>query len=491
MHLLNRWRSWSIERRFLTVLLAIFLARGVITTFIFPPFGGHDEVAHFAYLDFLDANEAIPVIPDLDDWRSKYSESGNQKIHDLVPEKLYPYCRYFTKDWWHGCSGANYRLSYAINFVIDGEKIYYPSGWIYTANHPPLYYLTMLPVYWLTSSGSVETQLYALRLAAIPFGLITVIFAFMTAKVIFPRERFIIMLAPAFVALQPQIAYESAMLNNDIAAIALTSIVFYFLALGLRQRFPWRICVLTGFTLGLAMLTKNTAVVSAVIIAAATVLGLGIRNWREWIPKGALIAAVAGLLVWPWYLFMWTTYGNLTALDRIKDLQQHWNYAYDNPPTVWSQLTDRQFAWDRWGETWGEYGWRLIPLRDNLLAAILVGCAIGVVGLVWWLVRGKFPGSISVDESTTSTRIAVFVLILVCVVSYFAVLQFGTTFSLTQARYYFPAVNAVAILLALGYRALVPARYLTVAMAGLFLTMIALNLVIYTAYLMPYIDHNL
>ena len=55
----------------------------------------------------------------------------------------------------------------------------------------------------------------------------------------------------------------------------------------------------------------------------------------------------------------------------------------------------------------------------------------------------------------------------------------------------FPAVNAVAILLALGYRALIPARYLTFALTGLFIAMVALNLVIYTAYLMPYIDHNL
>ena len=51
---------------------------------------------------------------------------------------------------------------------------------------------------------------------------------------------------PAFVAFQPQISYESSMLNNDIMAIAFTSVVLYLVVVGIKKRFPiwnWRGCL--------------------------------------------------------------------------------------------------------------------------------------------------------------------------------------------------------------------------------------------------------
>jgi 4-amino-4-deoxy-L-arabinose transferase-like glycosyltransferase len=481
------WREWSKAHRFLAVLMLLFMARGVITTFVFPPFSGHDEVAHFAYLDFLSTEGELPIIPDLDDWRAEFADTNDQLAHDHIPPELYPFCEYVTKDWWRGCGDSGSNPSYAVKYPDPGGLVYYPSGWIYTANHPPLYYLTMLPVYWLSSAGSVETQLYALRLAAIPFGLVAIFFTFMTARVVFPGDRFIATLAPAFVGLQPQLGYEAAMLNNDIAAIALTTIVFYLLALGLRRRFPWRICVLTGLVFGLAMLVKNTSAVSGVVIAVAMILGIGVRNWRVWVGKGLATATIAGLVIWPWYLYMWHTYRSLTALDRISELQERWNYGGADPPSVWSQLTDARFAWDRWGETWGEFGWRKIPLDDSLLRLIFLGCALGIIGLAIWTVR-SFSGRFGGDSPARNT---VSILFLSCVVSYYAVLQFGTTFSLTQARYYFPAFGAVAILLALGYRTLVPQRMHASAIAFLFLAMVIVNFVIYSEYVIPYWTRNL
>src|SRR5699024_694476 len=108
------------------------------------------------------------------------------------------------------------------------------------------------------------------------------------------------MTVPTFVAFQPQIAYESSMLNNDILAIMFTSAVIWMLAVGLKKRFPiWNV-LLTGLFLGLAIMSKSTSVTSVVLIAFAMILGLGWRNIREWLAKGALSAAVAGLIVWPW-----------------------------------------------------------------------------------------------------------------------------------------------------------------------------------------------
>ena len=73
-----------------------------------------------------------------------------------------------------------------------------------------------------------------------------------------------------------------------------------------------------------------------------------------------------------------------------------------------------------------------------------------------------------------------------CVIGYFSVLQFGLTFSLTQARYYFPMIVPAAILFMLGVRSWFPRRWLSYVGAVVFLGLVALNVIIYSAYVVPF-----
>ncbi len=495
-------RAASVERKFLTVLLLLFFAKGIILTFVHAPYSGHDEVAHYTYLRYVAEEQRIPVIPDLSEWRTTY-ETARTYDHDRLPPEFWKYCRFTTADWGAGCGGVRASPSpvYAATLPPRGDAI--PMGWVYTANHPPLYYLVMTPVYWLSSGQSIEGQLYILRLAAIPFGLLTVLFAYLTARTLFPRDQFLAMMVPAFVAFQPQIAYEAAMLNNDILAICFTSALVSLLALGLKQRFPLRVCLWIGFSFGLAMLAKNTSAVSAPVIAFAMIFGLGVRRWREWLPKGALTALVAALLVWPWFLYMDRTYGDFTALGRIRELQ-YWNYGRGNSPTIWELLSSRNFVWSRWHETWGAFGWRLNYLSSDLMRIILWVTLVGTVGIGVWayrfwtvqkpILREDDPARAaalraraeSVFDLQRWQVVGILTMGVTCLVSYYAILQFGTTFSLTQARYYFPAIVPAAILLMLGFRALFPESWLPYVQTALFAGMIAMTVTIYTAYVLPY-----
>ncbi|HWV24259.1 MAG TPA: hypothetical protein VNZ58_08710, partial [Thermomicrobiales bacterium] len=218
----SRWRvlrATNVPQRFLALVLLLFLAKGIVTALVFPPYSGHDEVMHYAYLKVL-VEGRVPLIPDLQAWRDERAQSGVvQPTFDHAPADLYKYASnhdgaayptdYVTPDWF----GGEPYVVWAIHF---GGANFYPSGWIYTGNHPPLFYLSMAPVYWLVKGLDLDTQIYFFRVATIPFGLLTVLFAYLTVRTIFPRDRFLAMTVPAFVAFQPQIAYESAMLNNDI-----------------------------------------------------------------------------------------------------------------------------------------------------------------------------------------------------------------------------------------------------------------------------------
>ncbi|HET7093228.1 MAG TPA: hypothetical protein VFI22_07120, partial [Thermomicrobiales bacterium] len=73
-----------------------------------------------------------------------------------------------------------------------------------------------------------------------------------------------------------------------------------------------------------------------------------------------------------------------------------------------------------------------------------------------------------------------------CLFAYLAVVQFGTTFSLTQARYFFPVVNAGALLSMLGLRTIVPARWRPAAQGVVVAALVVLTILIFAQYVAPF-----
>ena len=83
-------------------------------------------------------------------------------------------------------------------------------------------------------------------------------------------------------------------------------------------------------------------------------------------------------------------------------------------------------------------------------------------------------------------RTILWVLLAACVVGYLAVVQFGTRFALTQARYFFPVVTAAALLSMLGLRTLMPARWRPVGQAATVAALLSLNVWLFVAYVLPF-----
>lgn len=459
-----RVRAWPAARRFLYVLLLLYVAKQLIYVVAFPAFSGHDEVAHYAYLRTVATEHRLPVL-----------------LEDRLPNSLYRYCGY-TLDW--GCSPTGGAKTAIIAPRRDPAG--HPLGLQYAANHPPLYYFVMTPVYWLTDNQSTDVQQFLLRLAAIPFGLATVALASLLTRTLFPGDGFLGVTVPSFIAFQPQISYEAAMVNNDIVAIALFSWILYLLIAGVRDRYPRRTCLLIGVAFGLAMLTKGTSQIAAPIIALAIVFGTGWRDVRGWLMRGVLAAVPAMLLVAPWYVFLYRTYGNLSGLPQIERIQW-WN----RPAGGFVELLfDREFVFMRFKETWGEFGWRLIHFDTVMHWVIALPLIIAFGGVVQYaLTAGRATTDAGDDSVMRPARWQVWGLLILaatCAIAYLAVVQFGTRFLLTQARYYFPAMNAAALLVMLGLRTLIPRPYHAYGQAAIFGGLLLLNLMIFTQYVIPY-----
>jgi len=468
---------------FIALLLAVFTCKQIFSVAAFYPFSGHDELAHYSYIRTLATEGRLPVLPDLHEWRGQLS-GGQPPPTDEIPGELYTYCR-FVLDWFCEPENLRWRESPPRIVTVPGYG-YYPSGYQYVANHPPLYYGMMAPVYLLASGASVEVQQYLLRLAVIPFGILTVYAAFRTTRLLFPDDWFMVITVPVFVAFQPQISYEAAMVNNDIVAIAIFSLLIWEIVAGMRTGFPRRVCFLIGVTLGAGLLVKSTTATIAPIIALAMLWTLGIREWRRLIMSGVLVAAPAAIMAAPWYVYLYRTYGDLSGLNRVAELQ-YWNAPMGS---FWELLTDPQFLIGRFRESWGEYGWRIIHFRDGLLWAIAIPMIAGTVGLgMYALARWRdIPlwSNRPFEHAEEWQGRALWILALACLVAYLAVIQFGTQFALAQARYFFPVVNAAAILVMLGLRTLLPWRWRTAGQGVVLAALIALNVYISMAYVLPF-----
>lgn len=481
------FRRWPVYRQYLLVLIILFTAKQAFNVIVFPPFTGHDEVAHFAYTRIVADEHRIPVIPNLEKWRASW-QVRETPPGDYFPNDLYKYRRY-SLDW---CCDPIDQPRFATTppggMNLGGQL--FPNGWQYAGNHPPMYYALLAPLYAVTDSLSLEGQQYVLRAAAIPIGILVIVLTYLMAGLLFPRDRFMMAVAPTFVAFQTQVSYEAAMINNDILLIGMYTVLIYLLIRGVRQGFTLSSSAVVGLAFGLGLLAKASMLSAAPLIALAILMGVGIRNVRRWVAYGISTVLVAGLVCWPWFAFLYRTYGNLSGLKQVKALQYNWTYRSGDAPSILDQFWNRKFAELRWRETWGEFGWRLIHLERWHLWAIGIPLLIMAVAAVIMLLAGswnRWTGRISGRLALTREQcLGLWLLVVCCVVAYGAMLQFGTDFRLTQARYYFNAVSAIAILLAFGLRQIVPPRFHPAAIVAFLLCMVSANLLIYSQHVLPY-----
>lgn len=427
----------SPRRRFLAVLLAVYVAKQVVTALLFPAFTGHDEVAHFEYVRVLVREGRVPVL---------YTHT--------MPADLYRYQQY----------------------AITWDR---PEGVpLYTAVHPPLYYALMAPIYRAAQEMSPEAIQYLLRCAVIPFGALVVLLAYLLTTAVFPRDGFLAVTVPAVVAFQPQVSYGAAMVNNDILAIMLVSWLLYLLTLVIRDGVSTRRAVLVGAVAGLAFLAKGTALLCFPLIPLAFWLGRGAGTWRD-VARTAVFAGLPLVLITgPWLWFVAHAYGDPLAVSALVATQP--DLVHEKP--FLELLFSGTFVVERWNETWGEFGWKAIEISGALTAVLGILAVAGLLGLA----AQALPADGENGRLEAWQRNALIVLAGACALSYLGAVQFGTRFVLTQARYYFPVLNGAVLLLMAGVSAWVPSRWRIPAQGAVVLGVIVVNVIIYTAYVIPY-----
>lgn len=235
-----------------------------IYALLMPPWGLLDEPAHYHYIQVIATEHRLPVM-----WQDVLS--------DEILDSMYKTQRWQTHGW------PTPPPDQVLHLLEDQS---------YQAHHPPLYY-AVLALIFPVGPTSVLDKLFFLRIIQILFSSLTIVIVWQSTHLLWPNSPWIAIVAALFVVLHPERAASVSQLNNDVLLEPLCALAFSLLAIALVNGINWRLALMMGLVLGLAVLTK----LSALIIVPIIILGWIIAAIIQQQPLRMLIGQIIVILI--------------------------------------------------------------------------------------------------------------------------------------------------------------------------------------------------
>ena len=305
---LPRDGAWATALLLLTVALL-----GVAHVAFLPPFEGYDEPAHYSYIQQLADLAQIPRL-------------GEARISRDVDD--YPGPLAASRSSGEADQGRGYRAYFSSDHPALPDRVpreYRPGkGPNWEAQHPPLYYFVMAPLYRLTWDWSWQANLLALRLFSwgIAFaGFVIGSRATQRTLAAMGQPAGLGLLASAWPLLFPEFFPEMARLGNDSLCLFFAGLA-WALILRLLEAPNWRRAACFGIVMGLGLLTKALFLPIAAGSGAVLALAVYRRPQRGRLADLAIAAGMAVAIGLPWYLRNLLLFGSLVGSADLIDVEQ-------------------------------------------------------------------------------------------------------------------------------------------------------------------------
>lgn len=434
-------------RRWMALLLAAYLVAASLFAILTPAWQAPDEPAHYNYVAHIAAGLGLPVL--------RAGDYDQEKLDILLSTKFAP-----------KLSTASLR---------------------YESYQPPLYYLLVTPVFWL-SGGS----LVALRLFGVLIGMLSILLLYLCLELVFPGKTLIPLGAAAFSALLPMHMAMAAAVNNDGLAELLLLAAMLVLLHWMRDRYYDRYydgsaalpralvlfaarrerhhLLVLGVLMGLGLLTKIYAYMLLPIVVAVVVVVSWLRPRVRGMTLGTVafapsrqallrggraalwVVIPACLLALPIWVRNVLLYGawdflGLAWHDQVVVGQARTNdWIADNG---WVAYGERAFGFT-FKSFWGVFGWMGVFMDERIYTALLLFTGVIFMGVLWATVRFISGGPDTDMDVFQLSVLLLFGLILVVVtVSY---LWYNMKFVQHQGRYFFWGLLPISTIVALGWR---------------------------------------
>jgi len=357
-------------RRILVIILILFTALGAIYSVVVPPFEASDELWHYPMVKYIADHWDLPVQDpaNVGPWR----QEGSQ------PPLYYALAAAAT--FWIDTSDME--VVRHLNPHAD-NGIATPDGNINLVVHNPM--LEAFP--W---RGTV-LAVHLIRFLSVLMGTAAVYLTYLIVREVLPDQPELALGAAAIHAFTPMYVFISGSVNNDNLVVVLCNLALLMLLRLARQR-TWTTrqalahYLVLGVVLGLAVLTKTSALALTVLTALIVVVRAvrrrsqcpePVEGWREFLMGGlATLVPLLAISGW-WFLRNLWLYGDLTGFDVFfvilgtrdveADLAQLWRERYS-------------FA----AGYWGNFGGLNVPMPAwaySVLNTLAVVAALGLVVL--------------------------------------------------------------------------------------------------------------
>ena len=448
------------SQRGLSIVLAVYVALGVIYSLASPIFEKPDEPAHFAYIQSLADGRGFPAAPVVIADASPSQESSQPPLYYLAAALAVRLLAPDTADFAR-------LLVHNPAFPVVNSDVPIDNRNVFVHATPEMFPYT----------GAARAVQVA-RLVALAFGALTVWATYRLGREAFPDRAEVALLAASMAAFTPQFIFISSAVNNDSAAAASCALALWSTARIMRSGFTLRRISALGLALGLAAISKASALalwpLALIAILAVKSVLPGLMERLRW---AALAVGVGLVVAAPWYLHALAQFNDLLGTS----LHFAMPWARAQPLSLVQTLNQAPGAWQSY---WLAFGWGNILAPDAVYGLLNGVTVVGALGLgIWlWQTRRRIEGPIG------WLLIAWLALIIV------ALLNWVRWLDAALGRLIFPAMASLALLLSAGWHTLVyrlgrgrSARVIA-ALPGailLVLSIVALPLWIVPAYAPP------
>jgi hypothetical protein len=416
----------------ITLILVAFAVLGVLYSVVNPLAEAPDEDWHYDYVKYVADGRGLPVL---------YEDTSKNIVHGTV--------------------GHHPPLYYGLSALL--------TSWINTDDADRLlwdnpHFLAGMPHSLGNKNRIIHTDaeafpyrgtalaMHIVRLLSVLFSGITVLATYLIALELFPQWKPLALGAAALNAFNPQFLFIGARISNDTAVTAFSALVLLGTVRLLKRGVTRGRLIWLGVTLGLALLSKISALALLPLIAVVLVIrAIRQHSFGSLVKWGLVIFSLAFMIAcWP-YLRNWLLYRDPLAT----------NVWLATVRLRWPTPSLRELSQEFWGleiSFWAVFGWMNILVHEIIYQSLAAMTRLAVLGLLLLVVRqwGRITFSAQLDRST---QLGLLLLGLWFALTFVSLLRFMQIQFGAQGRYLFPAIPAISILILLGLNQFVPQRY--------------------------------
>jgi 4-amino-4-deoxy-L-arabinose transferase-like glycosyltransferase len=462
------------ENKLIILAGLAFVVSELFYVLVIPLWQNHDELEHYAYTHYLVEQRALP--PYRTDLKTHWElvvapeiQTANQLLEsDRISFGVWQRNQLIHQDF--SVAKANKQAIADIDPVdrkIDSQD--YKNA---TTSYSPFYYLLESLPYGLFYQGDIISRATAMRIFNIFIALLTVIFAYKSARLIF-KDKLASVTCAILIGFIPAFANSSAGLNNDSLITAAGTIFIFLLLAYLPQKLSPLKSLWLGLVFGLGLLTKPQFAIFALPLLAFYIFKFfKDKNYTSWIISVLIIVLCVAVLFGPWFFYIAKDHNalevtgismltkqvsDLSLIEAIKYITLRYIFLYYSFFFAAGCCHEISVA----------------PFFQGIFG---LGLGLAFLGFIWYLVNFR-------KETATADRPAIGLLILTPLameVAYLAIylrqaLAGGTIDFPIDGRYLYPVISALAVLFVLVLKKITPPRFLKIVLVCLCFLAISIN----------------